>query len=745
MKCLPHWLVIVVNLLLAATVVPSSASQTNNVTELAKRVASLYEQDRYAEAIPLAERVLAIREKTLGPNHPIVAMALNDLAVMYLFAGRSADAEPLYNRALAIFEKLYGPNNPAVAAELYSVGFLYYHEGRYSDAEPLLKRSLAIWEKTLGPTHPEVAHTLATLALVYVEQHRYGEAEASGERSLAIAKRSSGPQSADLAAVQSNLAMIFKDEGRYADAETLYKQALAIGEKVYGPDNFNITTRLNNLAELYRVQGRYVDAEPLYKRALTIWRGAFGPDYRSDTMETLVNNLALLYLEQGRYNDALPMTRSAIAQKTAVAQITLPVLFGGQSEKIISADEALVESLDVLQRASQTAAGQALSDLAVRFSVGDGRLAQLVRQDQDLAAEASSLDKSIVTAVGNDPSRASAATQAIRDQISAVAKAREDLARVFAREFPDYLALSNPQPLTVKDIQALLAEDEALVIVHLATAPSTPKNGPEKSYIWAITHSAAEWKDLSVSADDISKEVSALRNLLDFNSIRPFDAQASFDLYQKVLAPVEGSLVGKPRLSFVLNGALTSLPPQLLVTHNPAGKALKDVDWLIRTHAVTELPSVESLKVLRGKSAMAAARQPLIGFADPIFNPDSQLLTRNTSVAHDVTAARGISGTVAHLAALEQTLAPLPDSADELREVAASVHADPADIILGPAATVTRVKKENLDRFRIVYFATHGLVAGDVAQFANLNAEPALVLSLPEHPTAADNGLLDRE
>jgi hypothetical protein len=85
-------------------------------------------------------------------------------------------------------------------------------------------------------------------------------------------------------------------------------------------------------------------------------------------------------------------------------------------------------------------------------------------------------------------------------------------------------------------------------------------------------------------------------------------------------------LRGKQRLSIVLTGALTSLPPQLLVTRDPTGKALKDVDWLLRTHAVTVLPSIASLKVLRGKSAVADAKNPLIGFANPVFDRDQQQL-----------------------------------------------------------------------------------------------------------------------
>jgi CHAT domain-containing protein len=107
-----------------------------------------------------------------------------------------------------------------------------------------------------------------------------------------------------------------------------------------------------------------------------------------------------------------------------------------------------------------------------------------------------------------------------------------------------------------------------------------------------------------------------------------------------------------------------------------------------------------------------------------------------------VTASRGIQGTVANLATIKTALPQLPDTADELTRVGASVQASPADLFFGPDATETRVKRSALDQYRIVYFATHGLLAGDVQNFAKLNAEPALVLSLPLQPTALDDGLL---
>ena len=79
-----------------------------NVKILNQEVSKLYQQGRYEEAIPIAEKVLKIREKVLGPRHPETAISLNSLAGLYLFMGAYDNAEPLYRRSLAISEKVLG-------------------------------------------------------------------------------------------------------------------------------------------------------------------------------------------------------------------------------------------------------------------------------------------------------------------------------------------------------------------------------------------------------------------------------------------------------------------------------------------------------------------------------------------------------------------------------------------------------------------------------------------------------------
>ena len=260
---------------------------------------------------------------------------------------------------------------------------------------------------------------------------------------------------------------------------------------------------------------------------------------------------------------------------------------------LLRQQQALNASYTVLQRSASSAAGEAISKLAARFAAGTNELAQLVRKDQDLTAEADRLDKSIIAAVSKPPAERNAATEdQIRKRIDEIKSERDKLQDVFNQRFPDYVALSKPQPLTIEQTQALLADDEALVTVDL----------DKKSYVWVITKDRAEWKELSVSAEDVSKEVEILRTGLNPDSPKPFDRNLAYQLYRQVLGPIEEIISQKTRLSFVFDGALTSLPPQVLITSDPGGKDLVSLDWLIRKYAVTVLPSIASLKILRGQT-----------------------------------------------------------------------------------------------------------------------------------------------
>jgi CHAT domain-containing protein len=702
---------------------PDIALSLNNLAELYRA------QGRYADAEPLYKRALTMHEKVLGPDHPAVATSLNNLALLYDKEGRYAEAEPLYKRSLAIQEKTLGSDHPNVATLLNNLAELYRSEGRYTDAEPLYKRSLVIREKTLGADHPSVASSLNNVGLLYNIQGRYTDAEPLYKRSLVIREKALGADHPDVAQSLNNLGLLYNSQGRYAEAEPLYKRSLAIQEKTLGSDHPNVATVLNNLAVVYYNQDRYADTERLFKRSLAIQEKALSPDHPDVAVS--LNNLAELYRIQGRYSDALPIVQRTMSQNSADKTVALAVLYDSQSQNLTVPTQALNASYTVFQRSMSSAAGEAISKLAARFAAGTNELAQLVRKDQDLTAEADRLDKSIIAAVSKPPTERNASVEdQIRKRINEIKVERDKLQDVFNQRFSDYVALSKPQPLTIEEAQALLSDDEALVTVDL----------DKKSYVWVITKDRAEWKELSVSAEDVSKAVGILRTGLNPDAPKPFDRKIAYQLYRQLLAPIEEIISTRTRLSFVLDGALTSLPPQVLITSDPDGKDLNSVDWLVRKYAVTVLPSVASLKILRGEKSTGAAIKPMIGFGDPVFYRTTQTRPKVAALNRSLTSF--YRGVTADTRSLAEALPALPETADELRAIAKILGAKSEDIELGEAASVTNVKHTPLANYRVVYFATHALVAGEVEKFAKVKAEPALVLSIPEKLTEEDDGLL---
>jgi CHAT domain-containing protein len=279
--------------------------------ELYEEGRRLREAGKYAEAVPLVERALELREAALGGTHPEVAASLNLLGDVHQLRGSHAQAEPLYERALAIREAALGKDHPDVAQSLNSLANLYREQGLYARAEPLYERALAIREAALGKNHPEVASSLNNLALLYRDQGLYAQAGPLYERALAIFEAALGKNHPDVAKTLNNLARHYRDQGLYAQAEPLYERALAIWEAALGKNHPNVATALNNLAILYRDQGLHARAQSLHERALAIREAALGKNH-PDVAQSL-NSLAFLYRDQGLYARAEPLFERALA------------------------------------------------------------------------------------------------------------------------------------------------------------------------------------------------------------------------------------------------------------------------------------------------------------------------------------------------------------------------------------------------------------------------------------------------
>jgi CHAT domain-containing protein/Tfp pilus assembly protein PilF len=750
---------------------PYVALALNNLASVCK------DQGKYVEAEELYKRALAIREQALGASHPDLASTLNNLALVYRAQGKYAEAEDLHKRALALWEHALGAKHPNVAGALNNLALLYADQERYAEAEALYKRALAIREQALGASHPDVASTLNNLAIVYRAQGKYAEAENLYKRALTIREQALGANHPEVAGTLNNLASVYWARGKYAEAAELYKRALAIREHALGANHPDVASTFNNLAVVSGEQRRYAEAENLYKRALAIREQALGPNHPE--VAATLNNIAVL--EDARGNHTAALTYSRKATSAIIAHGAADVLGIGQQgksgglieqradyfvrhlsylsaalrERIEPASALTAEAFSIAQWAGQSAAAAAVQQMGLRFASGNTALSALVRESQDVATLWRSKDKLLIEAISKpDAEQKQEAIATLRKEI---ADAERRLAGITARiekEFPDYAALASPKPLSPDDAKKLLGPDEALIFLL---------GGDKESYVFALTRENLTWRTIPFGKEALTDKVAAFRKGLDVRVVHRglaafasgsesagnrFDLAVANELYETLVGPVSDQIKDKRHLIVVPSGPITALPIHLLVTEKPivAVPSLNELGryreaaWLIRRQAVSVMPSVASLGALRELARKGQAEKPMIGFGDPLFSGEqvasagSQLASRN--------ATRGYAdywrGAVADPVLLRASLPPLPDTADELKAIARNLGVPPSDIYLGKNASETNVKRLPLADYRIVYFATHGLVAGEVKGLG----EPALALTPPQEPSDFDDGLL---
>jgi CHAT domain-containing protein len=391
---------------------------------------------------------------------------------------------------------------------------------------------------------------------------------------------------------------------------------------------------------------------------------------------------------------------------------------------------------------------EALSDAALRSAAGTPALAELVRHEQDTRNEIRGLRSFLSGEAGGAASPLPAVAAQMRQRIDTLDVQRGELQTQIKAQFPDYDRLVRPTAPSTQDITARLQPGEALIVIQ----PT-----PTATYVWALTQDGpAAFHRADVTSQQITTWVQALRTSLDVAGLPaarrpPFAHSAAAALHAKLLAPLQSTLQGKTQYIVAAGGALGQIPFAVLQTDTSAqpGAPLDQAPWLIKQTAITHVPSVAAWLTMRTGDASKAARAPeaLMAWGDPQFRQNVLLARVKTAqAAINTVAVRKINLTRANtqidletdnlkteaaLSALRYGDIPaLPETRDELLAIAQALQANPAkDLLLGDKATRSSVLQANADgllrKKRVIAFATHGLMAGDLPHLT----QPALALA----------------
>lgn len=532
---------------------------------------------------------------------------------------------------------------------------------------------------------------------------------------------------ARLAAVRQ-LAEALIQVGRRDEVEPLVRPLMDEIVQVYGPE----APQWGEMAfPLAIVLGgtepgapRVAEAIALMDSIIAVWQPVYGPD-----VEDLVRvrlNQALLLASAGRTEAALAQMAQVQANRLPGARMQMTyILHEAELAGTITRAQAVDAILHQMQDSQSAGAGGAQRLLAERLAAGSDAEATALRALTDAKGVLDSLRLQMVELVGLPlAERVPGAAEALRQAI-ATAQARLDAAKArIDRDFPALAAATGRNPVPLAEIRALLAADQALVVID------PPVDPYDAGLVVAISREALDWHTFQAEGAQVEQAVAALRSGIDLQlglrgavalsdeeggSQDPaaFDHTAAHWLYTQTLGQVEGVTRGKAHLWLDVRGVMAALPPQLLLVTPATSPDASAANWLVRHHSLTILPAISALRPATRAQATAPLR--LAAFANPDFGnlaPSGQLVLR-------------------------AGLSPLPETAQEVAEVARALGAAPEALRLGRDASELAVKQADLSQVGLLYFATHGLMSGDNPGQGALD-EPALALT----PGGGEDGLL---
>ena len=644
----------------------------------------------------------------MPPDHPDIAENLNSLADLYNKQDRLEEAEPLFRRALAICEKGSAANSPLTAAILQNLTVTLRTSRQRPGGGSSAQASHCGTESGATSHHPEIAGAIHHLAHNLHLQRRFSEAEVQYKVALKMREASQPAGHFDIAKNLKDLAVLYIEEQRFAEALSLLKRAGAMIEKTYSADHPLLIEPLELMAVVAERERQPVEALNKARRATSI----------AVEREKLTRNNSVYF----RAHVRLAWNAYEAAQRKDIA--------------------LLEEALIVAQRADLTSTAASISNLALRLTPSDRALREIIRERQDLENAREKSDREFDALFTSAQDGRAEAEKKVRTALAQIQSRLKDIDARLKTDFPKYSELVRPAPVTLKEIREFLQPGEALVNFLI---------GETETFVWAVTGEQAVWHRLDISRSEIEAYERRLRDALQVDRLEEiaskgqlFNLGVAHEVYKKLFGQIEGVIGGKRRLIVVSSGVLTSMPFQALVLTPPPVKqpsstqfkAYRDADWFVRRYALSVLPAISSLKALRMQGKARDERRPLIGFANPRYRDQKLAGGATRSLTRAYTAYW--KGAKVNLDALRAGLAPLPESENELRSVATSVGAAEQDLKFGAEASETVVKEAKLENYRIVYFAAHGLVAGEISGLG----EPALALAIPEEATEIDDGLL---
>jgi len=598
------------------------------------------------------------------------------------------------------------PDHPRMGSVLngtYGVLMLY---GRSGEAEPLIRRHLEL-ERELHPGDADdVYDPLSMLARALELRGQLAESEALFRAAADMADRiANRSQPHTRGQARLNLARVIARQGRLDEAAVEARGGLERALAVLESGDSNIGNAQAQLAGHLERIGQAEAGLGLVDSGLAILEAALPAGHSEILGARLIRARILARL--GRNAEAMTTARTAAEQfekglfdlaASETEQVSLsrvlPYAFGdylevalatGDMEQAAHGAQLLLLSELALTNARIAAASiarsEGLGEVVERLDAARGEVVRLTGELTAAQVAEGNGAGAVQTAL------AAAQTEAVLAQAALLVA------------FPDFVDLARPRLATLAQLQAGLEDGELLVL---------PVSLPGRTVTLAISRSSAEWGETPIDAYQLGELAARVRRSAERVDESGFDVAAAHRLFGAVfpdsLAPL---LAANHSLLFPASGYLARLSPAVLLSAPADAANLRAAPYLARSHALRIVPD---LAVLGARSALTAPERFLGVGAPSLTDADAAWFG----------------------------LPPLPTASAELAALALALGAGENTLLTEAQATEAALAEHDLAAFRVIAFATHGLVGGEVAGLA----EPALVMSTPLPGDAGDDGLL---
>jgi CHAT domain-containing protein/Tfp pilus assembly protein PilF len=699
-------------------------------------------------------------------------VVLTFLATAHTNLGELDQALEIYQQTLQLYQEQDDRHSQVLV--LRALAEIYTKLGKYQEAIDSTQDALSLCEDVCrdGGYRQVKADVLNTMGLIFAKLGDPAQALVHYESALSIVKDVGNIQGE--AATLNNIGNVQGDLGDDQKALEYYNLALSVAQKL--SDRRREAATLNNIGFVYSQQQQYSQGLETYQKALPMWQ-ALGD--RSGEASTLTN-IGVAYAQLGdlekaldSYNQALPLrqaVRDRRGEATTLYRLAQLERDRGNTAEALTRIKGAIDILESLRTNvhSEELRTSFFASVQEQYEFYIDLLMQLHQQQPDVGYDAQALHASertraralleVLAESGTDihqginPQELRDQERSLQQQVAALAQQQvnllngthtEEQAEAIETELqtlfqkldlvqgelrihsPNYAALTQPQPLTLEEIQKQVLDKDTLLLEYSL--------GEKRSYLWAVTRDSMTSYELPPKAEiesavgEFRRVITSPRQRTNLAAIAP----AMTNLSQKVLAPVAEKL-GNKRLVVVGDGALQYIPFSALSTS-------ADYKPLIIDREVVTLPSASTLAVLRSHIEKPETPPKTIALiADPVFAKDDERWQDVIETPGTLAASRADPLLLASARNMGLAIPParLPGTEKEAEAILSLVPESEQMQAFGFDANRQIATSRDLDRYRLLHFATHGFLNSTHPELSGL------VLSLLDRQGNPQDGFL---